>query len=457
MSVPILTAIGDPTREAELVAALGQGGHGVHVVRRCVDVADLVAAASAGLARAVLLSADLRRVDGDALTRLAVAGVAVVGLVATGDDAAERRLRQLGVSEVLPLDAPATVIAQAILGAVTAGATAPAFAMAAPGAAAAPVPRTAVDDSAADALVGSGPSSGRGTVVAVWGPTGAPGRSSVAINVAAELADLGVETMLVDADAYGGSVAQLLGLLDESPGVAGACRLANNGTLDVAGLAELAVQVRPRFRVLTGISRAERWPELRPTALDVVLGLARTLATVTVVDCGFCLERDEELSFDTAAPRRNGATLTVLETADTVLAVAAGDPIGLHRHVRALNELAETVPTAAPLTVVNRVRAAAVGPGDPRTEIRAALERFAGVHDAWFVPLDVAGYDAAVASGRTLLEAAPASPARRALRDLAATLGGVASHPAPRRLPRPSRRRQRRGRSDSSWKVADSR
>ena len=37
---------------------------------------------------------------------------------------------------------------------------------------------------------------------------------------------------------------------------------------------------------------------------------ARSLAAVTVVDCGFCLEQDEELSFDTAAPLRNGATLS---------------------------------------------------------------------------------------------------------------------------------------------------
>ena len=67
MSVPVLTAIADPTLEADLVATFGGSGHGVHVVRRCVDLADLVATASAGLARAAVLSADLRRLDGDAV------------------------------------------------------------------------------------------------------------------------------------------------------------------------------------------------------------------------------------------------------------------------------------------------------------------------------------------------------------------------------------------------------
>jgi Flp pilus assembly CpaE family ATPase len=299
--------------------------------------------------------------------------------------------------------------------------------MAAPGGSLPPAPRLAGDD-----VDSSGDDAG-GIVIAVWGPTGAPGRSSVAIGLAAELATLGTETMLVDADVYGGATAQLLGLLDESPGLAGACRLANSGSLDVGALAELAVQVRPGLRVLTGITRAERWPELRPPALEVVLALARTLTAVTVVDCGFCLERDEELSFDTVAPRRNGATLTVLEAADTVLAVASGDPVGLHRYIRALAELAEAVPTASPVTVVNRVRAAAVGGGNAHVEIRSALERFAGIRDAWFIPLDAASYDAAVAGGRTLDEVAKGSPARKALQSLAASLIGAPASTSRRR------------------------
>ena len=420
MTVGLLTAIGDPTREADLVAALGRETYGVHVVRRCVDVADLVATASAGVARAAVLSADLRRLDGDALTRLAVAGVAVVGLVPAVDDPAEQRLRRLGVAHVLPLDAPADVIAREVLSAVTTGAVAPVHAMAAPAASWPPSQRAADEDE-----VERSHANADGAVVAVWGPTGAPGRTSVAIGLAAELASLGTETLLVDADVYGGSVAQTLGLLDESPGLAGACRLANNGSLDTSALAELAVEVRPGLRLLTGISRAERWPELRPSALDAVLGLARTTSAVTVVDCGFCLERDEELSFDTVAPRRNGATLTALETADTVLAVASGDPIGLHRYIRALAELADAVPTASPVAVVNRVRAAAVGGGNAQAEIRVALERFAGIRDAWFIPLDVASYDAAAAAGRTLAECARSSPARRALQEIASSLVGV--------------------------------
>jgi Flp pilus assembly CpaE family ATPase len=422
MQVPVLTAVSDALWEAELVAALSGGDLGVAVVRRCVDLADLLATAATGQARAALLSADLRRLDRDALGRLALAGVAVVGLVPPGDEQAERRLRQLGVRHVLPADTAPRELSAAVVEAVADGPVTSYAERAAVGDARSALPHLG------EPAEGAAPDAGEGRVVAVWGPTGAPGRTTVAVGLAGELAALGRPTMLVDADVYGGVVAQVLGLLDEAPGLAGACRQAGAGALDRPALATFARTVGPELRVLTGIARADRWPELRPTSLEVVLELARTLATTTVVDCGFGLEQDEELAYDTAAPRRNGATLTVLEQADTVLAVGTADPVGLQRLVRGLAELREAVPGVQPLVVVNRVRDTAI-PGDPGKEIAAALARYAGVDRVVGVPLDVAAVDAAVVAGRTLTEAAPASPARRALAGLAAELAGV---PAPR-------------------------
>ena len=47
--------------------------------------------------------------------------------------------------------------------------------------------------------------------------------------------------------------------------------LANAGTLDLPALAALARSVAPELRVLSGIARADRWPELRPAAVENVL------------------------------------------------------------------------------------------------------------------------------------------------------------------------------------------
>jgi MinD-like ATPase involved in chromosome partitioning or flagellar assembly len=429
--VPVLTAVSDARWEAELVSSLRGSDHGVTVVRRCVDLADLLAAAASGLARAVVLSADLRRLDRDALVRLTSARVAVVGLVAAGDESAERRLRQLGVAHVLAQDAgPAQVTASVIAAVAELAATPRGRSMRDLG-----DPATAMPDPPQETTVSDDDDpAGLGRLVAVWGPTGAPGRTTVAVNLAAELAELGETVLLVDADSYGGVVAQSLGLLDESPGLAAACRQANAGTLDVPALHRLAVEVRPGLRVLTGISRADRWPELRPAALDVVLRLSRRLASVTVADCGFCLEQDEELAYDTAAPRRNGSSLAVLDVANTVIAVSAADPVGLQRYVRGLADLAEAVPGLSPLTVVNRLRKGVVGPGDPRREIAGALERYAGMSALHVIPNDPEALDAALAAGRSLAEAAPSSAARRAIRELAASLVGRPPPTSRRRL-----------------------
>jgi Flp pilus assembly CpaE family ATPase len=198
------------------------------------------------------------------------------------------------------------------------------------------------------------------------------------------------------------------------------------------------------LRVLTGITRAERWLEVRPSALRTVLDLARSLAAYTVVDCGFCLEQDEELAYDTVAPRRNGATLAVLEAADEVIGVTGADPIGLARYVRALPELAALAPGRLPLTVVNRLRRGVVGPGDPRREVAAALERYAGVSAIHVIPDDGEAVDAALAAGRVLAEAAPSSPAREAILALAARVSGITTSPARRRGRGRSRLTQRR-------------
>jgi len=435
MSLPVLTAVTDVMREADLVSAFERQDFGISVVRRCVDLADLLSAAASGTARAVILSADLRRLDREALARLATAGVAVVGLVAPGNDDAERRLRQLGVRQVLFADAGPLAISAAVTTAVaegvfTGGADPLQLGYA--------EPRAALPDRPAfgDADPGeiAEPPAWEGRLVAVWGPTGAPGRTTVAVTLATEAAALGCPTLLADADAYGGVVAQVLGLLDESPGLAAAVRQANVANLDLNALAKLARVVTPQLRVLTGIARADRWPELRPAGLTAVYALARRLAALTVADCGFGLEQDEELSYDTVAPRRDGATLATLADADHVVAVGSADPVGLQRLVRGLAELREVLPECRPQVVVNRLRKGPVN-GDAKTQISQALSRYAGIDQVTFVPYDLASLDRAIAAGRSIGEVAPESPARLALLPLAARFGRVSAGHGGRRRP----------------------
>jgi MinD-like ATPase involved in chromosome partitioning or flagellar assembly len=267
-----------------------------------------------------------------------------------------------------------------------------------------------------------------GTVLAVWGPTGAPGRTTVAINLAAELALTGQRTLLIDADTYGGTVAASLGLIDEASGIAAACRLASQEKLTEGELARLVQRVslgNEHLSVLTGITRPGRWPELATDRITAVLSACRGWFDVIVVDCGFNLEMDEEIASDMFSPRRNMATHAVLMAADTIIEVASADPIGISRFIRAHQDLRELypdsfTPAANTLTVLNRVRPGLVGLGYDG-QPAAALERFAGITPVAQLPHDDRALELALLKREPLCQAAPKSGVRKALAKLASS------------------------------------
>lgn len=414
----VVTAIANPALEAVVVAALAGRADTAVIVRRCVEVADVLAVAASGAARVVLVGEGLAGIDADIFGTLRSYGVLAVAVCERG----ARWPAAYRIPVVLDAAAPADELADGIVRAARDGV-----------AASEPLPEPDLPPRPADL-----PPPARGRVIAVWGPTGAPGRSTVALGLADEASRAGQGTLLIDADVYGGAIATMLGLLDESPGVAAACRAAASGTLDLAALARTCLQVGPALRVLTGITRTDRWPELRPAAIEAVLEQARGLGPLTVVDCGFSIEHDEELAYDTLAPRRNGATTTVLEHADRILLVAGADPVGVTRGIRSLQELRELLPGAQPTVVVNKVRSSLFH-GDPAAQLHEAFERFAGAGVAATLPWDPKACDTAALRGRMLSEAAPSSPLRRALEALATQIAGSG--------PPSARTSRRRGRS----------
>jgi len=396
MSDPVLVLLGPTPWEGSLIAGLAHPSSRVTIARRCLDTADLLAATSAGLGRVVIVGADAARLDADVLQRIRILGVGVVAVVTAGDHDSARRMERWGVDSVVHVEPSDLGIAvRAIALAVDRAVR--------------PEADLEIDDSSPEE---------RGRLVAVWGPAGAPGRTSVALAIADEASRAGVSTLLIDADTWAASVGIVLGLVDDGAGIASACRRALGGALDPAALGELTRQVRQGFLVLPGLPRAGRWTEVRAAAMVELLDVARQIVDLVVVDCGFSLESDEELVFDTEAPRRNAATFASLEAADVVIAVGAGDPVGLVRLVSGLSELADVVPGCDRRVVVTRVREAMLG---KRAEaaIADSLLRHAGVDAVCCVPDDRGAYDAALRQGATLAEIAPSSRARQALRSVA--------------------------------------
>ena len=395
---------------------------------RCVDLTDLLASASTGLASAAVLAVGLSGLDADSVATLRRAGrggVAVGAEEELGGEETDRLLR-LGVSRVLPatgLDDLADAVLEAGL---------------------APGPESGVGGPARESADAAGPAARghttpRGRLLAVWGPTGAPGRTTVAVGLATELARADHDTFLLDVDPYGGAVAQHLGVLDEVSGLLAAVRSANSGVLDADRLGGYARQVGDGLRVLTGLPRADRWQEVRPSAFDDLLDVARQLAGHLVLDTGFSLETDASDPFGGVAPQRNQTTLAAVRSADEVLVVGAADPVGLARLARGLVELRDVVPGVRPRVVVNRTRSS-LGWSD--REIRGMVEGFVTPLDVHFLPDDRPAADRALMAGQSLAETGD-SELRAALTAVARAVAGDPAPPAPGR----GLRRRRAGRA----------
>lgn len=439
-----LVLVAVPGEGDSQVATLLAESPGISVRRRCADLAELLAAAAAGLGTVAIVGADLAGFDREAIRHLHASGLVVIALadspwqhdrmLAIGVDAALAAVKEL----VPAISLWARSATTAPDGSATQPPVLPALneeEVPSPAAQAVADVRATIAPTVAEAFLSSPVATsanneverlGPGRMLAVWGTTGAPGRTTVAVNLAAELAAKGCKVLLVDADTYGGAVAQVLGLLDEAPGIAAACRAAAADMLTGPELLKLAPALNPTLRILTGISRASRWPELAVGALEAVWAAAREVADYVVVDTGFCVETDDN-AFDSFAPQRNQATRAVLGGADEVITVARADVVGIARLVRFLAEDdAETLPAERKL-VINQVRRDCGG-----RDVEATVARFTGVAPDVIIPYDEA-VERSRFVGAPLAAVTKTSPALLAIRELADSFEPVQSRRARRR------------------------
>ncbi len=378
--VTVLLAAGGEAWEAAALRLLSGGS--TLVLKRCVDLADLLASAATGQADVAVVAGNLPGLDADAVMHLLRDDVRCVAVGRDGDD-----LARIGVVGVVPED-DLTALTEVVSSAGTRELVVD------------PEPGTDL----APELAGV-----PGRVIAVHGPAGAPGRTTLAIGLAAEHAHRGEPTVLVDADPHGGAVAQHLGVLDEVSGLLAAARLVNAGNLDSDAFARCRRVVGEDLEVLTGLPRPDRWVEARPGVLDAVLDRACEVGDV-VVDTGFSLEDDADLGRNIA---RNQLTLDAVGAAHEVVVVGSAEPTGLARLARTLVELRDS--THQPVTVVvNRMRDSL---GWSRRDIVGMVEGYIRPAAVLFLPEDRATTDKALVAGKSVVELGD-SPLRRAIAEL---------------------------------------
>jgi len=255
----ILLGTGDRALEARLADGLPAAG--IAVAGRALDAATLLDRLAPDRARdvdALVVSAGLHGLREAVMTALRERGTPVLLLV-DGDAEAAR------FGDRVP----------ALLSSSSAGAVAEAVRRLV----AAPV-------EASMPAGGEAPHSGeraemRGAVIAVTSGKAAPGKTAVAISLAAALGRRGLSVALVDADRRGGNVAPSLDL-DPRRGLVGIAVTA--GSLDERIDAEL--QPGPSCSVLTGLERPELTREVTADLLVATVVLLRARFGRVVVDLG---------------------------------------------------------------------------------------------------------------------------------------------------------------------------
>ena len=503
--------------DADILRALSQAGSGLCVVRRCADLPELLSAGMAGLASFALLDTGFDEIDRTVLDRLARAGLSGLLLVESHE---EERWRSAGWP-VLRRDTEPGRICSALQDLVRRGgasstvsagpedtstdwlsATTPAstdsnaaaqeaawleelwrqspdspeggtaFSQPPPtspetagGQGPRQSPRRDREPAAMDMpepafpdVMSRADDEPDGRIVLVWGPHGAPGRSTVSASLAHGLAACG-GAILVDADVEAPSLVQLLGMPEDSSALAGAARLATHGRLDAESFRRVLAPVGDELFLLGGLGRSGRWRELPPASMTEVWAQCRRAAAWTVVDVAGG-PADDDVDDFTLEPGRGAVTADLVSHADVILVVGGADPVGVRRLLQLLDEMGASMnPVGRVEVVINRVRASAAGPS-PQQALREALARFGGLEDIVLLPDDAATADACLLQGCTVLEQAPASALGKALSALVDRIdpqvAAVRRAASPRRslLWRSKRRGGRRDRRSSAAQAA---
>ena len=254
-----------------------------------------------------------------------------------------------------------------------------------------------------------------GKIIAVWGTHGAPGRSTLALALAAYLNEQG-STILVDCDINAPAQVQLLGLPEDSSGLASAARLATHGELDSIRLVQTLLSAKADLQVLTGLGRSGRWRELPVASMNKVWEVCRHTAEYTVVDLSGGLEEERVEDF-AMEPDHDAVAAALLEQADLTLIVGAADPVGIRRLIQLLNSNRQAVGGHSQV-VVNRVRSSTAG-ADPNSAIGSVLARYTSASDIVYVPADYRLFDKALMQAQPVAVVESRSAAAKSIAKLA--------------------------------------
>ncbi|MDP2014814.1 MAG: hypothetical protein Q8L05_11370 [Actinomycetota bacterium] len=325
-SLACILAAPDLPHEPELVAQ--SAAFDLHIVRRCLDAADLMAVAALEPGLPVLVTPGLPHLARELISRL-LADRLVVGLAI--DEHSAEQLLSLGIAHSVRARAVEHTLED--LCAVLRGRTLGPMRARQQGVwstgAWAPEPTPAAPRRESPSI--RGPIS-RGGVICVWGPPGSPGRTSATLMLGRLFAASGSSVCLIDADTTAPSLLQICGIAESASSLVVACRFAERDSLDSARLHQTAHVIQGRLWALGGVEHCEQWGDVRAYALSSVIDLCRASFDMTVVDVGAGLEKPHAKEL-LAAPRYEAASAAVA-ACDAFVAIVEATALGITRFLQ---------------------------------------------------------------------------------------------------------------------------
>lgn len=422
----LAAGLGDPEREHLLLSALTASGD-IILAERCLSAEQLLAAVHTAQIDIVLASFDLHRLSDERLAAMTAMGVPLVLLTPYP---LEGR-RQPFATAALALDSAPDVIHEALLTVGRGG-------------------QLHVSETDTDQPVGTeeehqrAKDQGTATIIAVAGGHGSPGRTTIALNLAAALGAV-APTILVDADLSNPSVSAYL---DGDP----TRNLFMLAHADPASPAEwdraLAQETQPlsncsrQASVLCGLPKPEMRARVTSSYVRQLIDeLGRRYRYVIVDTCADSLSVEASVSH------------VVLEAAHHILLVVAADLVGVWQARVALGQLQSRHDPERLALVINR--------HDRRLHYgRAEIEWALGLPAAALIPHDYRRGQRSIADQRPLILGG--GSAARALIDLAGRIHGGAIQLPPeetgrrrRLVPRVRLPKFRRSRSEGDFDAID--
>jgi len=259
--------------------------------------------------------------------------------------------------------------------------------------------------------------------IACWSGSGSPGRTTLAINLATELALSRKRILLIDLDTLSPAVGIALGLVDTPAGLSAVLRLAEQNRLTRSELSRLSVAIdvgRNELVFLPGISAASRWPEVSAERFELLLAQISGQFDLIVLDLPQATYPTTRLVHPALSQveERDDLIRSVLTRSSKLITISGCDAISAKRFLEAQSLLLELGRADDQLVVVNRFRTSALGP-DAKYELEQSFQNLANLRIDTFIPDEPENFDRALRNGLPLALLKRSSAARQAIKQLA--------------------------------------